>query len=91
MGIAACLDFPLCHPCNSSVCPVQLFPLALGRLVWKESGELHPLSHTQEMEDGLQDTTEERAGKGFLEESFDGPFGLLSCVVDPPQLADLLG
>lgn len=57
----------------------------------EESGKLHPLSNTQETEDGLQDTTEERAGKGFLEESFDGPFGLPSCVVDPLQLADLLG
>lgn len=57
----------------------------------EESGKLHPLSSTQEMEDGLQDTTEERTGKGLLEESFDGPFGLLSCVVDPTQLTGLLG
>lgn len=57
----------------------------------EESGKLHLLSNTQEMEDGLQDTTEERAGKGFLDESFDGPFGLLSYMVDLLQLADLLG
>lgn len=57
----------------------------------EESSKLNALFKTQETEDGLQDTTEERAGKGFLEESFDGSFGLLSCVVDPLQLADLLG
>lgn len=57
----------------------------------EESGKLHPLSSAQEMEDGLQDSTEERAGKGFLEESLDGPFGLLSWAVDSLQLADLLG
>lgn len=44
----------------------------------EESVKLHPLSNTQEMEDGLQDTREERADKGFLEESFAGLFGLLS-------------
>lgn len=76
----------------NSVCPVQLFLLALGRLVWKKrvASSIHSLN-AQEMEDGLQDTTEERGGKGFLEESFDGPFGLLSCVAGPLQLADLLG
>lgn len=57
----------------------------------EESGKLHPLSSAQEMEDGLQDSTEERAGKGLLEESLDGPFGLLSWAVDSLQLADLLG
>lgn len=51
---------------------------------------IHSLN-AQEMENGLQDTTEERAGKAILEESFDDPFGLLSCVIDPLQLADLLG
>lgn len=76
----------------SSVCPIQLFLLALGRLVWKKrvASSIHSLN-TQEREDGLQDTTEERAGKAILEESFHGSFGLLSCMIDPLQLADLLG
>lgn len=43
------------------------------------------------MEDGLQDTREERADRGFLEESFAGLFGLLSWVADLLQLTDFLG
>ena len=56
----------------------------------EESGQLHPLSDTREAEDGLQDTTEERVDRGFSEESLGGPFGLLTCVLAPLQLAGFL-
>lgn len=79
--IAACLDFPLCHPCIV-LCPVQLVLLALGRLVWKKSGPA--LSTLQQLESwGWTTPQKKRAGKGYSEEALDSLFGLLSCVLDP--------
>jgi len=81
---------PLVPSLYSSLCPVQLSLLALGRLLWKKRVASSIRSpNTWEMAGGLQDTTEGRAGKGILEESFDGPFGLLSRLAGPLQLAGL--
>lgn len=72
----------------SSVCPIQLVLLALGRLVWKKrvaSSIRSPTSRKLRMDFRTPKK------KGFSEESLGGPFGLLTCVLAPLQLAGLLG
>lgn len=65
-------------------------PAGFGEAGLEEEWPSSIHSPTSRVEDGLQDTTEEK-GKGYSGEALDSLFGLLSCVLDPLQLTGLLG